>query len=79
VGEEFSALSAAVAAKDEAAVVAAATEIDSVCLVASAEAPKTEKEALVALLEETRALRGEVSDLSDNVGVSTSDSSLIFG
>ncbi len=48
-------------AEDAAGIVASATSLSEVLLVAAAEAPKTASELSFALLEETRALRSEVS------------------
>lgn len=59
-GPEYDALSTA---SIDAAVVAAATVLDEVVTVAAAEAPKTEEEISLALLEETRALRATVGQL----------------
>ncbi|PVH80072.1 hypothetical protein DL98DRAFT_588851 [Cadophora sp. DSE1049] len=62
--EEYDALFSAVRAQDQETVAAAAEKMEAVMQVAAAEAPKTQQEISLALLEETRALRREIAGLA---------------
>lgn len=64
MAEEYHKLSLAITAKDNEGIISASQEIDAGLRVAAANAPKTQGELQLELLEETRALRRAVADLA---------------